>query len=160
MIIVYGGIRMIALAEARGVEAQNAMSQTNQANANAQIRAQFIATKDQRASIDALVGMDIVSIVNTIEDTGIVAGVGAKVINAESDVNVIKIGNESLRAVLFRVEATGSYAALAHLVELYERLPMLASIDQIDIERQGDARAGTWNMIVRIRVFTNSPVTI
>jgi hypothetical protein len=63
-----------------------------------------------------------------------------------------------LQAVAFVVQAQGSFSSLMKLVALFEHLPLVSSVGEIDLERTAAAnqKAGLWHLTARIRVLTTA----
>lgn len=115
-------------------------------------------TVEERAVIDAFARLDVVAAVELLESAGSAAGVSVTVTGTNSDVGGMASEVESLSPLDFTIRASGSYAALAHAVELYEHLPVALQIDQLDIERdQGIKNGRMWNLTLRVRMFAITP---
>ena len=117
-------------------------------------------TKDARLQLERLVQPDAVTIVNTIESAGKSARVNATVSDAISEGASQQLpGGASLQAVAFIVQAQGAFLDMMKLAGLFEQLPLMSVVEQLNIERStgGDtAKASSWRMTARIRVLTTA----
>ncbi|MEK7601166.1 MAG: hypothetical protein AAB480_01370 [Patescibacteria group bacterium] len=116
-------------------------------------------TKDERARLDSLIQSDVVSIVDTIEAAGAAARVKATVSDAlPQGVSRELPGGEPLQTVAFVVQAQGSFSSLMKLVALFEHLPLVSSVEEIDLEQSAGAnpKTATWHLTARIRVLTTA----
>ena len=116
-------------------------------------------TKDERARLDGLVQSDVVSVVDIIEAAGVSANVNATVSDALPEGVFSELpGGPPLQTVAFVVQAQGSFSSLMKLVELFEHLPLVSSVGEIDLERTAAAnpKLATWHLTARIRVLTTA----
>lgn len=133
--------------------------QSSDRSAYAQRVATILAeTEAERALIDQFVHLDVVAAVELLEQAGKNAGVTVSVTGANTETSGLGTEADSLQPIGFMIRASGSYAALMHALELYERLPVALQIDQLEIERdQGVASGRTWNLTLRVRMLVITP---
>ncbi len=112
-------------------------------------------TKEERAKLESIVRMDVVSIVNLIESTGKAAGVNVTVSN------VIPEGEagSGLVATGFVIEARGRFSTLMRVVQLFESIPISSTIGRLDIEYIPNQDVRAWGMSAYIRVLTAEDIS-
>lgn len=116
-------------------------------------------TKDERERLDTLIQPDVVSIVDTIEAAGAAARVKATVSDAlPQGISRELPGGQPLQAVAFVVQAQGSFSSLMKLLALFEHLPLVSSVEEVDLEQSSAAnpKTATWHLTARIRVLTTT----
>jgi hypothetical protein len=153
-----------ATAIKRANDTKLAQTKANQAVLNQKVEALAESTKEKRDQLSAIAGADVVSIIDVIDAAGKTAGIEARVSDASvaGQQQLGKTG-DTLRGVAFNVQGTGTFVQVMHAAELYEKLPILSSIDSIDIEKvQGSdpKTANLWHISARIRVQTLITVSI
>ena len=161
--VAYSANMITSTALKRSNDTQLALTKANQASINQKVEALAEMTKDKRAELTAIAGADVVSIIDTIDAAGKSAGIEAKVSDAAvAGSQQLGKAGDTLRGVVFNVQGDGSISQVMHAAELYERLPLLSSIDQIDITRNQttDPKAPAWHIGARIRVLTLIQVSI
>ena len=143
-------------AEARATTLAEQEQQSDR-SAHAERVATILAeTEAERAMIDQFARFDVVGAVELLEQAGESAGVSVKVTGANTETSGAEA--DSLQPIAFTIHASGSYAALMHALELYERVPVALQIDQLDIERdRGLANGRTWNLTLRVRMLAIPP---
>ncbi len=154
----YAGYMMISVADARASDMRAALTKANQEALNQRVKSLAASTEPERAQLEVMLKTDLVTIINTLEQAGKSAGVQAKVSDASlAGTQAIQNG-DPIRAVIFSIQASGNYAQIMHAAQLYESLPLLSTVEQIEIERlqSESSKTAVWNMLVRIRVFTTS----
>ncbi len=121
-------------------------------------RAIIAETQEERAELEAFAHLDIIKTVELLEAAGKSAGVTVTVANATAETGIVLSSGERLQPVAIAVNASGTYGALTHLIELYERLPLAAQIQQLDLDRSTNAKdARTWNLSMRLRILALAP---
>ncbi len=118
------------------------------------VTAVIAETEDERAKLDAFAKIDVVTVIELLESAGESAGVTVRVAGAQAESGTQLPTGELLQPVAFSVNASGSYAAVMHALDLYEHLPLAAQIEQLDIARDGSGNGRTWSLSMRIRVMT------
>lgn len=149
-------------AQRRANDTRAALTKANQAALNQKVESLAQSTKDKRTELSKIAGADVVVVVDAIDAAGKAAGLEAKVTDAAvSGSQQLGKNGDTLRGVVFTVQAVGSFAQIMHAVSLYEKLPLLSSVDQLDIEKvQGTDAKSQWRMLARIRVMTLLSVSI
>lgn len=161
-LVGYGAYGILQTASARAASAKIALTKANQVSLNQRVHTLAVSTEASRAELEAITGSDIVAIIEVIDAAAKSAGVSAKVSDAASDgPRQVVIGKSSLKSVTFSVQGTGQYANLMHLVRMYETLPLLSTLEQVEIERvQLSSAQASWRISARIRVLTTANVSI
>ncbi len=147
----------------RSNDTKDALTKANQVALNRSVQTLADNTKAKRDELSAIAGSDVVPIIEVIDAAGKTAGLKAQVSDAAvGSTQQLGKNGDTLRAVVFNVQGEGSFAQVMHAATLYEKLPLLSSIDQMDIEKvQGnDPKAPAWRIAVRIRVQTLISVSI
>ncbi len=147
----------------RSNDTKDALTKANQAALNNRVQTLAENTKESRDQLAAIAGSDVVGVIDVIDAAGKRAGLNAKVSDAAvGGTQQLGKNGDTLRAVVFNVQGEGSFAQVMHAAALYEKLPLLSSIDQMDIEKiqTTDPKAPAWRIAVRIRVQTLISVAI
>ena len=161
-IVIWAGVAYSAdmireTALKRSNDTQLALTKANQLAMNQKVEALSEVTAEKRTQLTTLAGADVVSIIDIIDAAGKSAGVVAKVSDA-SVAGTVAVGKngDTLRAVVFSVQGDGTITQVMHAAQLYERLPLLSSIEQIDIAKNqsSDSKAPPWHITVSIKVLT------
>jgi hypothetical protein len=159
----YAAQMIRATALQRSNDTQLAMTKANQSAMNQKVQALAEVTKEKREELALLAAADVVTVIDTIDAAGRSAGIEAKVSDA-SVAGTLPLGKsgDTLRAVMFSVQGDGSMAQVMHAAQLYERLPLLSSVDQIEIVRNNtsDPKQPAWHITARIKVLTLIQVSI
>ena len=114
-------------------------------------------TKDVRSRLDALVRVEVVSMVDTIDTVGKDAGVFIQIGQAIPE----SAKNGPLRSVTFQMSAEGSFAALSRAIALFETLPIPSSVEQVRFTYTGGSDSGAkgrWHMSARLRIMTTADI--
>ncbi len=167
-IVIWGGVAYSAnmireTALQRSNDTQLALTKANQLAMNQKVEALAEVTADKRTQLSTLAGADVVAIIDIIDAAGKSAGIEAKVSDASvAGTTALGKTGDALRAVVFSVQGDGTIAEVMHAAQLYERLPMLSSIEQMDIARNqsSDPKSPPWHITVRIKVQTLIQVAI
>jgi hypothetical protein len=163
-LVTWGGVylaaaRMRADAVSLSASASNAQAQEDRIAYQKRIASLARETADERARVDDIVSLDIVSIVKKIEAAGKTLRLTVSVNDAQASGAAQELASgDSLHAVTFLVESQGSYAALMQLEELFENLPLASSVDGLELQSLEGA-AMPWHLTARIRVFTTSAIS-
>lgn len=142
--------------------AQNTDQQAQRFAYQQRISALAADTQPQRAQLESLANHDIVSIVTTLENAGKALGVTVKVNNAQAVGSGEELPDGSvLRPIEFVLEARGSFTALMRALEVYEHLPLISSLTQVELGRTDTGSASSdWNLLMRVRVYTIADISI
>jgi hypothetical protein len=158
----YGANAIVFAADARAKNAKIALTKANQTALNQRVAALAQSTQEKREELSNIINTDLVQIINTIESVGASVGVQTKVSDAAPSASVFVSKTESLRGITFSVQTEGTFAQMMRTAHLYENLPLLSAIDNLEIERvqrSGGSQA-PWAMVIRIKVFTGENVSI
>ncbi len=161
--VIFASQMIRSTAIQRSNDTQAALTKANQAALNKKVAALAESTKEKRDELAGLAGTDVVAVVDVIDSVAKASGITAKVSDAAvGGTQQLGKTGDTLRAVVFNVQGDGTFAQIMHAASLYEKLPLLASIDQMDIEKiqSTDPKAPTWHIAVRIRVQTLISVSI
>ncbi len=162
--VAYAAHTITSTAIKRSNDTKLAQTKANQAALNQKVEALADSTKEKRDQLAALAGADVVSIIDVIDAAGKTAGIDAKVSDASvAGSQQLGKNGDTLRGVAFNVQGTGTFTQIMHAAQLYERLPLLSSIDQFDIEKvpvSDPKQANLWHITARIRVQTLISVSI
>lgn len=158
----YGANAIVFAADARAKNAQLALTKANQVALNQRVAALAQSTQEKRSELSSIINTDLVYIINTIESVGASVGVQTKVSDAAPSASVFVSKTESLRGITFSVQTEGTFTQLMHAARLYESLPLLSTVDNLEIERvqRSDGKQAPWAMVIRIKVFTGENVSI
>jgi hypothetical protein len=156
--VVLGSQLIVRIAQERAADMKDALTKANQEALNQKVRALAATTEKDRASLESLLKTELVYMINTIEAAGATARVQSKVSDASLSGTQPIPQSDPIRSVVFSVQAQGTYTQIMHAAKLYETLPLLSSVEQVELERVQSAEQKTplWNMLVRIRVQTTS----
>ena len=162
MMVGYSAYAIVFAADARAKNAKIALTKANQTALNQRVAALAQSTKESREELSGIINTDLVNIINTIESVGASVGIRTKVSDAAPSGDVVVSKTENLRGITFSVQTEGTFAQLMHAVHLYENLPLLSVIDNLEIERiqQSGGRSAPWAMVIRVKVFTGEGVSI
>ncbi len=155
--VVYSAQMIRGTAVERSNDTKEALTKANQAALNQRVETLALNTKEKRDQLKSLAGTDVVAIVDIIDAAGKSAGITAKVSDAAvGGTTALGKSGDTLRAVVFNVQGEGTFTQVMHAASMYEKLPLLSSIDQMDIEKvqAGDPKSTLWHINVRIRVQT------
>ena len=154
----FGAYMMIQVADNRASDVQQALTQANQRAINERINTLAQNTSEDRATLATMLATELVTIIDTIEATGKAAGVESKVSDASLSGTTNIPGGEPVRSVVFSVQSAGTFTQIMHAAQLYEEMPLLSSVEQIELQRLSttDPKARPWVMTVRIKVLTSS----
>ncbi len=90
---------------------------------------------DERAKIEKLANVPLLSAVNAIESVGKITGGKLQISDASPARDVRRDKGLVLHAVTFLVQSEGSFSTLVKTLELLESLPLPIAIDGLDIAR-------------------------
>jgi hypothetical protein len=162
LLVIYGANMIRASATDSANAARSARTQSSQLELNARIHSIASSTAQGRDTLETILSTDVVSIVDTIDAVGSVTGVSARVTDAApGTVQQIKDG-PALHSVTFSIEGSGTFAQIMRAVTLYEQLPLLSTVDYVEISHNGgeDQKVSPWSFKLHIRVMTSAQVTI
>lgn len=157
-----GSFHLMSSAQERAQAAATLQADAAKRAYTARLAALAQDTSTQRAALESLVQPDVVTIVNGIEAAGKKAGTDAQVTSALADGTATDLpGGGKIQGVAFVVEAHGSYASMARLAQVYEKLPLASTVESVDLEKAValGATSASWHLTIRIRVFTSAPIS-
>jgi hypothetical protein len=167
-LVAWGAFAMFArniISQEREIKSRATDTEMVAARESAALRLHALVrdTKNAREELDGLAKSEVLEVADAIESVGKFARVKVKIGGATPESSAQQLdGIPSLRALDFRVEAEGAFAALMHAVLLFENLPALSSIQNLEftrIESDGTAaktKIPIWRLSVRIRVMTTA----
>lgn len=152
---------VLAEAHVRAAMASDAGQAVARKSYNDRLRSIAVETEAERMRLDTLAGRDIVSIVDTVERAGEVAGIPLTVSSALSGGEGEELpGGSRLRPVIFVLDAEGSYTKILRTISLLENLPLPSLLDEVSITRSGQEGSGQqWRASVRLRVYTTTTIS-
>lgn len=165
-IALWGGVWYISTmllreADAQASETQIVLTKANQAALNQRVQSLAASTQDERAQLSALLSQDIVTTIDTIESVGMLTGTGGKVKSVEDAGQQPISDGDPIRAVTFQVEGTGTFAQVMAAAELYEKLPLLSTLDSVAFTKaETRGKVQFWNMNARVRVLTTQQISL
>ena len=125
-------------------------------------------TKSARDRLNSLTGSEVLGIANIIEGVGKSTGVPVTISGAtqSSPSPKSKAPASILHPIVFVVEAEGSFASLMHTTQLLENLPILSSLQSLElnyVQTYSDSvktKKQAWRLSARIQVMTTSNVSL
>lgn len=146
--------------------ATNAEAVAERENAALRLHALARDTKTVREELDGLTRAEVLGIADIIEGIGKSAGVGIKINGATPDSSPQSSdAAPDLQSVVFLVEAEGAFSSVMHAVLLFENLPVLSSVQSLELARVGDyagpakTKAPLWRLSARIQVMTTVDIS-
>jgi hypothetical protein len=143
-----------------------AAAQESSAQTDSSVRMHALTqdTAQERAQLDALLNVDVVSAANMIEAAGTAAGAAVTLGDAvPENAPTSAPGGSAIQAVGFIVDAQGTFPALMRAAELFETLPIPSTLTQLDIQQvpnpAGAGASNQWHMSAYIRVLTTSNIS-
>ncbi|OGG50947.1 hypothetical protein A2763_02845 [Candidatus Kaiserbacteria bacterium RIFCSPHIGHO2_01_FULL_54_36] len=144
--------------EARIEQATNAQNESLERATTVRTHAIALDTAVQSTQLNSFLDVDVGAVASMIEEVGKAAGIAVKLGNAVPENVPMTSETLPIEAIGFTVEADGTFAALMHLAQLYEKLPLPSTVTRIDLEHAPGS--GTqWHMNASIRVLTTSDVS-
>ncbi len=171
-VIAWGAFAMFAwniLSQEREIQSREMDTEALGARESAALRLHALArdTKKARTELDDLTRSEVLTVADIIEGVGKSAGLKVKIGGATSESSVEKSdGVPSLRAINFQVDAEGAFSAVMHAAALFENLPVLSSVENLELARvdSGENSAKTkpplWRLSARIQVITADDTSI
>ena len=128
--------------------------------ADIRVRALAKDSEADRGRLSDMLDIGILEIVDILEVAGKAAGVKLHLSDALPE-NSARGGNSGdLRAVGFQLQADGTFPSIMRAVQLFESLPVLASIQRLDISHTESSEAGgQWHLSAYIRVLTSAAIS-
>jgi hypothetical protein len=150
---------LLSAADNRAQEIETRARALDRAAQTQRVHAAVAETADERAAIDGIVNIDIVSTAQLLEDTGGRAGANMKVTNAAPGTGTTALaGGDTLRPMLFTLAGDGSLSALLKAVQLYERMPLAARVTQLQFTRTPESGAAKpWHLDLNLQVLATTP---
>lgn len=134
---------------------------TAEARQDANIRLHSLArdTKSDRDELERMISIDLLAIAGAIEGVGDIAGVDIKIKSVLPDAakQSQNTKDPEINEADLIVETEGPFPSLMHAVSLFETLPIVSSIQSLELERMPsptDAKKALWMLSARIRVLT------
>lgn len=161
-LVAYFGWTITEEQSAHSTQIANAQESTLRQAASARTHALVADTAEQHQALESFLQADVISVAGLIRAAGSGAGVDVEVSNAlpEAASPAQSSGAAPVSAIGYVVQAQGSFAALMRALELFETLPVPASVQRFDIERASGPSAGAqWHMSLYLRVLTTAPVS-
>lgn len=139
-------------------KAERADAENREASAT-RINSLIVQTASERARLDALVGKDLVSVVELIEGVGAFSGSVVRVDDV-SEMNASVDGpRPALHTLRVLASARGSFDNMMHTALLLESLPAPVLIEEFSFEHTPGEGAGEWNLLVRMQIVTSKDIT-
>lgn len=140
---------------------------TERQSVSLRLRSLTRETKSARDRLDSLAGSEVLGIANIIEGVGKSTGVPVKISGAiqSSPSPKAKTPAPILHPIVLIVEAEGSFASLMHTAQLLENLPILSSLQSLEldyVQNYSDSvktKKQVWRLSARIQVMTTSNVS-
>ena len=121
-------------------------------------------TKSARDRLNSLTGSEVLGIANIIERVGKSTGVAVTIIGATQSAPSPK--SKAPAPILHPIEAEGSFASLMHTTQLLENLPILSSLQSLElnyVQTYSDSvktKKQAWRLSARIQVMTTANVSL
>lgn len=118
-----------------------------------------------RTQLDAILDVDVISVVDMLEASGKAAGVKLVVssVQPEGAPPLQGAGSAQVIGTGFVVEAQGKFSSLLHAAQLFETLPVPSKVGRLDIEHINVAdqkSLDVWRMNVQVHTLTTSATPI
>lgn len=160
--VVYAAFSIRGEAASSASTAESADQQLDRLAYTQRLSSLVATTADERALLDSFAQLDVVSIVKTMEAAGKSMHVNVQVNDAQPEIGAQALpGGGNLQPVGFVVEARGTFSSLMRVTALFEHLPLVSSVEQVELEYLGTSGAGVlpWHLTLRVRVYTTAPVS-
>ncbi len=156
--IWYIGNNILDEASSRAAIASTAQAQSDRAAYTQRLTALVADTQQDRAALENVSNVNIVSIVTMIEGVRTKTGIAVKVENAQPQGAAAALpGGGSVNSFAFAVVADGTFAQIMNTIQVLEDLPVPSSVQQLEIAHTGDpANSGGWHMSAHMQVYTTS----
>ncbi len=126
------------------------------------VRAHALAvdTASERARLDEILNVDIISAIDMIEAAGKAAKVNMQLSNAQPE-SAPSSGGGKVQAVGFVVSGQGNFASLMRILRLFETLPLPSTLSRFDLEHVpgSGSDTGSWRLNAYIRILTTAGVS-
>ncbi|MDO8562045.1 MAG: hypothetical protein Q7S05_04460 [bacterium] len=128
-------------------------------------------TKSDRDQLDILMQAEILGVVNIIENVGKSTGVIVTISGATPETEPRKSGQQAgavtrpFGTISFLVEAEGTFSSLMHTALLFENLPILSSVQNLELERisvlgsSPKTKKQLWRLSARIQVVSAADIS-
>lgn len=124
--------------------------------AAARAHALIADTGPEQSALEAFFGVDVISAARLIRETGASVGVATDVGSAQPEQMSSLQGGTNLSAIGFLVRGEGSFSSVMRALELFETLPMPATLERFDLQRVQDS--SRWQLNLYLRVVTTTPL--
>lgn len=139
------------------------------ARETAELRLHALArdTKSAREQMDVLAKTEVLRIADMIEEVGKFAGVEVKINGASPEPAQPQTNGKTPvpRAVDFMVESKGTFASLMHAAALFENIPAISSVQNLELERVQNYDSSPknktpfWRLNARIKILTTADIS-
>lgn len=140
-------------------ERQTAQEQSLQYEAAARVRAVAQGTMQERARLESMLNVGVVSAADMIEAAGKASGVRITLGGATPENTLAKIPGISAQGIGFAVDGEGSFPALVRALQLFEALPLPSTLRRYELERSDSSSGGKWTMHAYITMLTTAGST-
>ncbi|MCR4281192.1 MAG: hypothetical protein NUV88_02580 [Candidatus Kaiserbacteria bacterium] len=145
----------------------NAETVTERQSASLRLHSLARETKSARDRLDSLTGSEVLGIANIIEGIGKSTGVAVTISGAiqSSPAPKSKTTSSILHPIILIIEAEGSFASLMHTAELLENLPILSSLQSLELDYTQNysgsvkTKKQVWRLSARIQIMTTANVS-
>ncbi len=120
-------------------------------------------TAEERANLDKITKVDVLTAVNTIENAATSIGIALRVRDAQAEPgqnSTDKQSPDTLNVIGLLVEGDGSFPALMRSVQILEQLPFVTSIESLELTSGGPSKEKVimWHASLRIRLYTSTSI--
>lgn len=149
----------------RSLRMSDAEAATARESAALRLHALARDTKSAREKLDALTNAEVLQIADLIEGVGKSAGVKIKINGADPESSQQTSKAQTIHAINFQVETEGAFASLMHAAALFENLPVLSSVQNLEFERVQNSEGSSkgkkalWRLNAKIKVMTTADIS-
>jgi hypothetical protein len=142
---------------------EDAAAANLQQGQTAQLRILARETESDRASLDAIANVDVVSAVNFIESVQ-ASGTVVHVTEAQPVKIAVKANTQQMNVIDLSTHAEGSFSSLMRVAQLLETLPLATTVQEVDVSRApvnpgAKSTAATWSLNMRLRFYTTATLS-
>ena len=141
-------------AELRASATAEALQKADRAAYNQRLLSIANETSVERERLDAVAGLDIVSIVTAIEEAGTAAGVAVEISNASPGDTIDLAGGASLSTYRLVAGGQGTFAELMRVAALLEQLPLISEVETLEFQYLSDSGSSSWRITARLKVLS------
>lgn len=152
--IAWGGVYMLwsAVGQTIAQYQQQGFLYTKTANTSDTQSAEhalFVRSNADRTAIHAILQQDPAGVITLIKQTMTTQGVSVSVTNADNGT----AASSTVHAVPLIVSVDGSYQQVFRTLRVLERLPLVITIDSVDMSATEDRNTITWHLHTHSTVF-------